>query len=152
MNLLLPLLICFLFGTALKKLLGKLLGFRGISKIGFDVIMDLIRRFYFLQEGNKCGNCNRKGRSSMKYLQALQMHGKIIQDISGSSGTMVIHKSSITQSYPYMQDARKPSPCSLRYIINCFLWMKNSLWWTPSLQFLSQLFNNSINSEGRSIT
>lgn len=58
--LLLPLLTGFLFGTALKKLLGKLLGLRSISKIGSDVIMDLIGRLHFLQERNKCGNCKKK--------------------------------------------------------------------------------------------
>lgn len=58
--LLLPLLTGFLFGTALEKLLGKLLGFRSISKIGSDVIMDLIGRLHFLQERNKCGNCKKK--------------------------------------------------------------------------------------------
>lgn len=60
--LLLPLLTGFLFGTALKKLLGKFLGFRGISKVGSDVIMDLVWRFHFLQERNKRGNCNTRGR------------------------------------------------------------------------------------------
>lgn len=58
--LLLPLLTGFLFGTTLKKLLGKLLGFRSISKIGSDVIMDLIGRLHFLQERNKRGNCKKK--------------------------------------------------------------------------------------------
>lgn len=58
--LLLPLLTGFLFGTALKKLLGKLLGLRSISKICSDVIMDLIGRLYFLQERNKRGNCKKK--------------------------------------------------------------------------------------------
>jgi len=58
--LLLPLLTGFLFGTALKKLLGKLLGLRSISKIGSDVIMDLIGRLHFLQERNKRGNCKKK--------------------------------------------------------------------------------------------
>lgn len=58
--LLLPLLTGFLFGTALKKLLGKLLGLRSVPKICSDVIMDLIGRFYFLQERNKRGNCKKK--------------------------------------------------------------------------------------------
>lgn len=58
--LLLPLLTGFLFGTALKKLLGKLLGLRSISKIRSDVIVDLIGRLYFLQERNKRGNCKKK--------------------------------------------------------------------------------------------
>lgn len=58
--LLLPLLTGFLFGTTLKKLLGKLLGLRSVPKICSDVIMDLIGRFYFLQKRNKRGNCKKK--------------------------------------------------------------------------------------------
>ena len=58
--LLLPLLTGFLFGTALKKLLGKLLGLRSISKIRSDVIVDLIGRLYFLQERNKRGKYKKK--------------------------------------------------------------------------------------------
>lgn len=66
-DLLLPLLAGFLFGTALKKLLGKFLGFRSISKIGSDIIMNLIRRFHFFQERNECRNCNKKGKWTVRW-------------------------------------------------------------------------------------
>lgn len=50
------LLISVLFGTTFQELLGKVLGLRSVSQIGPDVVMHLIRRIQFLQEGCKRWN------------------------------------------------------------------------------------------------
>lgn len=72
--LLLPLLTGFLFGTALEELLGKLLGLRSISKVGSDVVMDLIGRLHFLQERNKRGNCKKKADHEWIYVDSKHTH------------------------------------------------------------------------------
>lgn len=72
--LLLPLLTGFLFGTTLEELLGKLLGLRSISKVGSDVVMDLIGRLHFLQEGNKRGNCKKKRDHERVHVDSKHTH------------------------------------------------------------------------------
>lgn len=58
--LLLSLVVCFLFGTALQELLGKLFGFNGIAQINADKVIHFIRRLYFLQICHNGGHYREK--------------------------------------------------------------------------------------------
>lgn len=55
--LLLPLLVGFLFGTALQKLFGKLFGFHGVPKVRPDEIQHCIGRLHLLQVRHDGGDC-----------------------------------------------------------------------------------------------
>lgn len=49
-------LISVLFGTTFNELLGKVLGLGRVPQIGPDVVVHLVRRVHFFQEGCKRGN------------------------------------------------------------------------------------------------
>lgn len=49
-------LVSVLFGTTINELLGKVLGLRSVPQIGPDVVVYLVRRVHFFQEGRKCWN------------------------------------------------------------------------------------------------
>lgn len=49
-------LVSVLFGTTINELLGKVLGLRSVPQVGPDVVLDLVRRVHFFQEGCKRWN------------------------------------------------------------------------------------------------
>lgn len=49
-------LVSVLFGTTFNELLGKVLGLKSVPQIGPDVVVHLVRRVHFFQEGCKRGN------------------------------------------------------------------------------------------------
>lgn len=58
--LLLSLVVCFLFGTALQELSGKLFGFDSVAQIGADKVQHLIRRLHLLQVRHNGGHYEHK--------------------------------------------------------------------------------------------
>ncbi len=70
--LLLPLVVCFLFGTALQELLGKRFGFNGITQINTDKVMNFIWRLHLLQICHNGGHYQEKCKHDQFNLYLLE--------------------------------------------------------------------------------